>query len=45
MQSNIFAIIKQKSDNKRIDQSTSSLKSHSITARMKNLAQGINDIK
>ena len=40
-----FAMIKQKSENKRMDQSTLSLKGHSIIAQMKNLSQGMNDTK
>ena len=46
MQSDIFAMIKQKSDNERMGQSSLSLKRpyYSI-ALMKNLAQGMNDIK
>ena len=45
MQSDIFTMIKQKSDNERMEKSILSLKVHSIIARMKNLAQGLNDVK
>ena len=48
MQSNIVAMIKQNSDTERMKQSSLSLKrpqGHSIIARMKNLAQGMNDEK
>ena len=45
MQSNIFTMIKQKSDKERVEQTSLSLISRSIIARMKNAVQGMNDIK
>ena len=40
-----FAMIKQKSENERLEQSTLSKKGQSIIALMKNLSQSMNDTK
>ena len=44
MYSDIFVMIKQKSDNQHIEQCSLRLKRHSVIAQMKNLAQVTNHI-
>ena len=45
MYSDIFVMIKQKSEKQHIEQSSLRLKRHSVIAQMKNLVQGMNHIK